>query len=229
MNRGHGRLLLCACLTLLIGCGARTSTLEDELGGQDAGGASGHAGSSSGFGGTQPTPAGGAPFGGPPMAGFGGSLPIPGGGAPSAGAPAGGTGGAAGAAPHGGAPSAGAPSGGAQTAGAPAGGFAGFGAIGGDAGTGGIGELCSVLGGSTCAECQCKTCAPAIEACFSDLGCTFIFACAQQTGCNGISCYSPKTCQPVIDQFGGLGGSSMKRVFSLLTCAVSSQANCGCN
>ncbi|MES1174601.1 MAG: hypothetical protein ABUL62_09735 [Myxococcales bacterium] len=236
MNRGHGRLLLCACLTLLIGCGARTSTLEDELGGQNAGGAAGDPGYS-GSGGVHLTPGGGAPSGGAPTAGFGfgGSLPIPAGGAPAAGAPFGGapaggfgTGGAAGA-PHGGAPFAGAPAGGAPFAGAPAGGFAGFGAIGGDAGTGGIGELCSVLGGSTCAECQCKTCAPAIEGCFSDLGCTFIFACAQQTGCNGISCYSPTTCQPVIDQFGGLGGASMKRVFSLLTCAVTAQTSCGCN
>jgi hypothetical protein len=216
MNRGNGRLAFYACLTFLIGCGARTSTLEEELGGQDAGGSSGTAGSSAGFGGVHPTPHGGAssgapPFAGaPPSAGFGsgGSPPIPAGGAASAGSPAGGfgTGGVAGS----------------------FGGFAGFGAIGGDAGTGGIGEVCSVLGG-TCAECQCKTCAPAIEACFSELGCTFILACAQQTGCTGFSCYSPTTCKPVIDQFGGLGGVSIKKVFSLLSCAASSQASCGCN
>jgi len=213
MNRGHGRLLLCACFALLMGCGARTSTLEDELGGQDSGGASGDAGSSSGFGGVHSTPGGGAPSGGAPTAGFGfgGSHPIPVGGAPSAGFGPGG-----------------APAGGAPSAGAPSGGFAGFGAIGGDAGTGGIGEVCSVLGGGSCAECQCKSCAPAIEGCFSDLGCLSIFICAQQTGCNGISCYSPGTCKTVIDQSGGLTGPSMKKVFSLLSCAASSQATCGC-
>jgi len=217
MNRGHGRLVLCACLTLLIGCGARTSTLEDELGGQSAGGASGNAGTDPGLGGRHPTPEGGAPFGGAPF-----------GGAPFGGAPFGGfgAGGSHAGAPHGGAPAAGAPTGG---VGGGFGGFAGFGAIGGDAGTGGVEQLCTVLGGSTCAECQCLTCAPAIENCFSDIGCASIFICAQQTGCSLASCYSPGTCKAVIDTFGGLGGSAVQKVFSLATCAVSAQANCGCN
>lgn len=210
-NRGHGRLVFCACLTLLVGCGARTSTFDDEFGGENAGGAAG-------FGGSHPIPAGGAPFGGAPSAGapFGG---FGGGHAGAAGAPGAGAAGAPGAG------AAGAP--GAGAGGAPLGGFAGFGAIGGDAGTGGIGQLCGVLGGSTCAQCQCQTCAPAIEGCFSDTGCALIFLCAQQAGCNGLSCYSP-TCQPVIDQYGGLAGASIRKVFSLLTCAASSQASCGC-
>jgi hypothetical protein len=212
--------VFCAGLTLLIGCGARTSTLEDEFGGDNAGGAAGAKGGSPGFGGTHPTPGGGAPFAGAPPIGFAGAPTV--GGAPFGGAPqTAGAGGSHAGAPFGGAPSAG-------TGGAPFGGFAGFGAIGGDAGTGGISQLCGVLGGSTCAECQCQTCAPAIEGCFTDPGCTLIFLCAQQTGCTAVSCYSPTTCQPVIDQYGGLGGSAIKKVFSLLTCAVSSQATCGC-
>jgi hypothetical protein len=236
MTRGSGRFVLCACLTLLPGCGARTSTLEDELGGQNQGGASGGTpiGGSNGRGGSNPTAgAGGASFAGGSFAGAGGVS--------FAGAPFGGAGGVhfAGA-PSAGAPAAGAPSagaggvsfagsGGISVAGAP---FGGFGAVAGapTAGAGGsIGELCSVLGSSTCEQCVCKSCAPAIEGCFSDLGCAFIFACAQQTGCQNLGCYSPSTCEPVIDQFGGLGGSSMKKVLSLLTCSASSQNSCGCN
>ncbi|MET0791365.1 MAG: hypothetical protein ABW061_07570 [Polyangiaceae bacterium] len=205
---------------MLVGCGARTSTLEDEYGGQDAGGDAGLSGggSDAGHGGAQPVA--GAPSGGTSTAGVAG-FPI-GGSAPVGGAPP--VAGAAGA--FGGAPTAGATAGGAAGV---AGGFAGFGAIGGEAGTGGaIGQLCAVLGSGSCAQCQCNSCAPSIESCFSDVGCAFIFACAQQTGCTGISCYSSATCQPVIDQFGGLGGASIRKVFSLLTCAVSSQSSCGC-
>jgi hypothetical protein len=229
MNRGNGRLVVCASLALLIGCGARTSTLEEELGGQNAGGAAGGAGLSSGNGGAPPTPGGGPSTGGVSAAGApatggagtGGSYPFPGGGAPAAGAPVGGSGGIS---------FAGAPAGGfGGSFGGFGGSFAGFGAIGGEAGTGGVAELCSVLGNSSCAECQCKTCAPAIDACFADIGCALIFLCAQQTGCNGISCYSPTTCQSVIDQSGGLAGKSLARVFALAACSLSSQSSCGCN
>ncbi len=193
MNRGHSRFVVCACLTLLLGCGARTSTLEDELGGDNSGGAAGSApagGTSQG--GSPPTPTAGAPNGGVPNAG-----------APNAGAGNVSFGGV-GAAPAAGAPNAG----------------------GGEGGT--VGELCSVLGGNTCAACECTSCAPSLQACFGDFGCAGIFICAQQTGCTGLGCYSPATCQSVIDQAGGIGSASLKKVFSLLTCAASAQSMCGC-
>ena len=207
MNRGHGRFVVCACLTLLLGCGARTSTLEDELGGDNAGGAAGSvpaAGANQGGanqGGAHPTPTAGAPNGGFASAGLGN------GGAGAAGAGVGGS-----------TPTAGAPAGGAGAAGASG--------VGGEAGN--IGELCSVLGGNSCAACACKSCAPSIQACFSDLGCTGIFICAQQSGCSGLNCYSPSTCQTVIDQAGGLGGASLSKVFALLTCSGTAQSTCGC-
>src|SRR5450432_2763649 len=116
MNRGYGRLLLCVCLTVLMGCGARTSLLEDDFDGESAGGIAGLNGGS-----------------GPGLAG---SPPIPVAGAPTAGAPSGGSGAGgghtAGAPPVGGAPSAGAPAGGAGGSFGGFAGFAGFGAIGGD-------------------------------------------------------------------------------------------------
>lgn len=201
MNRGRGRFVVCACLSLLLGCGARTSTLEDEFGGSNSGGAAGSApAAGSGQGGSHPTPTAGAPNGGVPSAG-----------APNGGAGAAGSGNAS-FGGIGGAPVAGAPNGG--------------GGVGGEAGN--IGEICSVLGTNTCAACECKSCAPSLQACFSDLGCTGIFICAQQTGCSGLSCYSPSTCQAVIDQAGGIGSASLMKVFSLLTCSASSQSTCGC-
>ena len=200
MNRGPSRFVVCACLTLLLGCGARTSTLEEEFGGANAGGSAGSA--LAGSSGSGRTPTAGAPNGGAPTAG------APNGGAPNADAGFGGSGAV----------------GGVAVAGAPNGGSAG--SFAGQPGT--IGELCTVLGSNSCAACECTSCAPSLQACFSDLGCAEIFICAQQTGCTGITCYSPSTCQSVIDQAGGLGGASLKEVFSLLTCSASAQSSCGC-
>jgi len=94
--------------------------------------------------------------------------------------------------------------------------------------TAGIVEACQVLASNACDQCLCTTCASPVIECFSNFGCALILACAQQSGCTGLDCYSASTCRPVIDQFGGLKGKAMSDVLALLNCSVSSQAACSC-
>src|SRR6478735_5261269 len=219
-------LLFGGCLMLFFGCGGRTEYFSDpdEAGGQfpSAGGAPAsagapHAGGAPNVAGAPPFTAGVPGFGGAPS--FGGVTSVAG--APHfAGAPS-----VAGAPHMGGAPGiAGAPNvGGAGVGGVSTGGAAGSGA------TSGIVEACQVIAGNSCQQCLCSTCSSQIVECFSNFGCALILACAQQTGCSGVACYNAQTCRPVIDQFGGLTGSSMKDVLSLLSCSLSSQNSCSCN
>jgi hypothetical protein len=256
MIRGSAGFLLGACVFWALGCGARTSTLEgeSELAGQDPGGAAGAptGGSPSGGAGIGGAPVGGAGFGGSPsggagiggspsggggyggslggspfagagfggaLAGFGGSLggaPVGGAGGFGAGAGVGGFGGLAGSAGFG------------VAGGAGSGGFAGSAGFIGSGGAGVIVEACKGLAPSACQQCQCTTCSSQLVSCFSDVGCALILACAQRTGCQGFGCYSPATCQPTIDQFGGLAGSAVRKVFALATCSATSQMACGC-
>jgi len=225
------RFLVGGCLVVLFGCGARTDYFIDEegAGGLGAGGTPWTAGAPNAKGGSPstagaPNNAAGAPgIGGTPglVAGapsFGGRAMI------TAGAP--GVGGVpnltAGAPNFGGAPSKGGTSG---ISGAPNGkaGSPGAGA------SPGIIEACQVIAGNSCQQCLCTSCSSEIVDCFSNFGCALILACAQQSGCQGLSCYSAQTCRPVIDQFGGLTGKSMGAVLSLLSCSVGSQNNCSCN
>jgi hypothetical protein len=207
------RFLLGGCLMVMFGCGARTDyfTDMDGTGGppQGVAGAPGVAAGAPNAGGA--TPLAGAPgFGaGPNTAG----APSFGGASPFAGSP-----GVAGAIPFAGAPG----FGGVPNAGG-AGGEAGSGA------TSGVVEACQVIAGNSCEQCLCTACSPEIVQCFSNLGCAVILACAQQTNCRGVACYSPKNCRAVIDQFGGLGGRAMRDLLSLLTCSVGSQNSCNCN
>ena len=99
---------------------------------------------------------------------------------------------------------------------------------GGSGGSSVIEETCKALTTNSCQQCLCSTCSSQIVQCISNFGCALIFACAQQTGCQGLSCYSPMACKSVIDQYGGLTGAAMKDVLSLLTCATTSQNSC-CN
>ena len=205
MDRGFARLVVAAVFASLIGCGARTDPFDDA--GSSAGGASagrGQGGASAGAAGSHRAgaPGAGAPQGGAPQAGA----------APVAGAP------------QGGAPQGGAPQGGA----APVAG-AGFGGITGVAGGGPIVDACVALAPSTCGKCLCQSCSSEVVACFSDLGCALIFACVEQTGCQGLGCYAAGTCRGVIDNAGGLTGRSVNNVFSILSCAVTSQSACLCN
>ena len=222
------RFLVGGCFVVLFGCGARTEYFVDEegAGGQGVGGTTATAGAPNAKGGTPstagvPNTAAGAPgIGGAPniSAGapsFGGRTMITAG-APGVGGVPNVTAGAPGVAGKGGSPSfAGAPNGRAGSPGAGA--------------SPGIIEACQVIAGDSCQQCLCTTCSSEIVDCFSNFGCVLILACAQQSGCQGIACYSPQTCRPVIDQFGGLTGKSMGAVLSLVSCSVGSQNNCSCN
>ena len=101
--------------------------------------------------------------------------------------------------------------------------------VAGSGATSGIIEACQVIASDSCQQCLCKSCASPVVECFSNLGCALIIACTQQTGCNGLNCYTPQTCRSVIDQFGGLTGKAMSNVLSLLQCSVGSQNSCNCN
>lgn len=211
------RSLIAVGYVLLIGCGARTESFDEE-----AGGSTSVAGTAPGAG-TSGVPGAGSPNGGGPLVAGAGGASFGGTGAqPAGGFSNGGSFPVAGSFPLGGASGFGAFGGL---------GFGGAGAEGGasQAGSGGLAEVCGALGASTCEQCVCNQCAGPITGCFSNLGCTLIFACAQQTGCNGLNCYLPNTCRPVIDQFDGLTGASMQHLLSLSICASGATNTCGCN
>ncbi len=232
LERTMNRFLVGGCLTVLLGCGARTESFTDLDGAggqlQGAGGAGITAGAPQVAGAPNiagaPHVAGAPGFGGTPNLSAGapgvGGAPNASGGAPGVGGRANVTAGAPG---HGGTPNlaAGAPG----IAGAPnaKGGSPGSGA------TSGIIEACQVIAGNSCQQCLCKTCSSPIVDCFSNFGCALILACAQQSGCQGLACYSAQSCRPVIDRFGGLTGAAMNDVLSLLTCSNASQDTCSCN
>jgi len=205
-----------------VGCGARTDTLQFDDGVTGVGGVSGggHAGSGpsggSNVGGTRPFGGYGGTstfggYGGQPFGGYGGTITFGGYG----GQPFGGYGGTITFGGYGGSVSAG---------------FGGVGAIGGQAGIGGTGggqQLCTSVAQNQCQRCLCNGCYDALTQCVTDIGCALILACVEQSGCSGINCYQPGTCQPIIDKFGGIGGPSLKQVFGIAACASSS--GCGCN
>jgi hypothetical protein len=218
-SRGKAFIFTVACFGAAIGCGGRTDTLFDDgsgFGGFNAAGR-GQGGSSSVAGNAGH---GGFGIGGSAIAGalgLGGATPT--GGGHSGGAAAGGV-------SFGGFGNVG------NFAGSLA--FGGSGAIGGigeagAGGTGGIVELCVAAAPTACDKCLCQGCGSELTACFSDIGCTLIFACVQQKQCQGFNCYQNSTCRGVIDQFGGLTGPSVSEVFSLASCSVTARASCGCN
>jgi hypothetical protein len=230
------RLLVGGCLLVLFGCGGRTDYFGDEDGPFEPGAGGAHAiaggpnakGGSPSWAGAPNFDAGAPGIGGAPSVSVGGRANITAG-APGVGGRANSTAGAGGGLIAAGAPGFG---------GAPnsKGGTSGFsGAPNGKAGSPGAGaspgviQACQVIAGNSCQQCLCTTCSSQIVDCLSNFGCALILACAQQSGCQGLACYSAQTCRPVIDQFGGLSGKSMGSVLSLLTCSVASQNNCSCN
>ena len=228
------RLLFGGCLVVFFGCGARTEYFDEPEGDGGARPSTGGRSASAGAGPAAGTSSlAGAHSGG--AVGISGAPSVTGGasvgGAVSvAGAPSiGGAWGRGGATSVAGAPSKGGASGVAGST--SVGGAIGIGGAGlaGSGATSGVVEACQVIAGNACQQCLCSTCSSQLLECFSNLGCALILACAQQTGCQGVSCYSASACKPTIDQFGGLGGKSMKGVLSLLSCAGGSQNSCSCN
>jgi hypothetical protein len=106
-----------------------------------------------------------------------------------------------------------------------AGGFGGSGATGGVAGAGGVGECVDRMP-TECGKCLCESCFSQLGACIADWGCPAILECVQRTGCTGLGCYSPSTCQTVIDRFGGPIGTSTQLALGLMICAVTRGCPC---
>jgi hypothetical protein len=80
---------------------------------------------------------------------------------------------------------------------------------------------------SDCEMCACKACFDSIAPCFQDVGCPAILQCANLTGCTGIDCYNANTCQGVIDQYGGITGSSVLVAQPLFQCLRNAGCPCG--
>ncbi|HEY6723913.1 MAG TPA: hypothetical protein VI197_07770 [Polyangiaceae bacterium] len=95
----------------------------------------------------------------------------------------------------------------------------------GEGGAGGVAE-CIAQSKTDCEACLCGDCFQAYGDCVGDFGCPRILECMDSTGCTGIDCYAPDTCQQVIDRFGGPMGASIGYVTGLVECAVA--ADCPC-
>lgn len=95
----------------------------------------------------------------------------------------------------------------------------------GEGGSGGVAE-CIAQSRTKCEACLCGDCFHAYGDCVGDFGCPRILECIDATGCTGIDCYAPDTCQSVIDRFGGLMGASVAYVTELVECAA--DAGCPC-
>jgi hypothetical protein len=110
-----------------------------------------------------------------------------------------------------------------------AGGVAGMGGVagtGGDGGSGGV-RQCIAQARDDCEVCLCRGCFDELGACIADFGCPIILSCVERTGCTGLGCYQPATCQGVIDAFGGLTGRSMTLVLELGVCGALRSCDCG--
>ncbi len=205
---GSVSLFLAFGVFMAAGCGGRTGALYDD--GVEPGDEAGNSFGNTGTGGSVGT------AGRPGRAGSrstGGAGPIPTGGAPAYGG-AYGTAGVY-------------PGGAYNTAGAYTGGYGGysFGGVNGFGGafvTGGFGGIPPI----DCQTCIFQSCGDALSACFQDFGCLSIFACLQATGCEAFQCYDPKTCGPVVDQWGGPGGPSMSLLLNSVSCAITSGCPC---
>jgi hypothetical protein len=109
------------------------------------------------------------------------------------------------------------------------GGVGAFGGTGGVIGSGGSAgaDMCAAEANSVCEKCACTSCFGDITACFADSGCPAILSCANQTGCSGIDCLQPSTCETIIDQFGGISGSSVGLALPLFSCLQQAACPCG--
>lgn len=60
--------------------------------------------------------------------------------------------------------------------------------------------------GDECGECACMNCLEPLQACQADEGCSEIWECVEDVGCDGIDCFVP--CGSVYDLYGGPFGIS---------------------
>ena len=96
-------------------------------------------------------------------------------------------------------------------------------------GSGGVvrDEQCKAYARSDCEACACTTCYDSLTQCFQDAGCPAILQCANQTGCSGVDCLQPSTCQSVIEQNGGVGSNSVSLAITLFGCVQGGSCPCG--
>jgi hypothetical protein len=92
-------------------------------------------------------------------------------------------------------------------------------------GSGGSGGVMTGGGGaggvsSTCDACLMSMCMTEYNTCQATTGCEEIVLCALMTGCTGIDCYMPGTCQAVIDMYGGIAGPATSAAIDLGNCAA---------
>ena len=102
-------------------------------------------------------------------------------------------------------------------------GASGSGASGGAGGagattTGAGGEECEPV--DACQECGAASCPDERANCCATPGCPTIIACAREHDCNGTDCYTPETCQAVIDENGGPLGDPVAAAAPLGECAA---------
>jgi hypothetical protein len=81
---------------------------------------------------------------------------------------------------------------------------------------------CMQRGACMCGVCLCQT-----HACEGDPGCLEILQCALKMNCSGPSCYTPTTCQPVIDRYG-LNSRSFQLALAVDQCATNARCPSGC-
>lgn len=77
-----------------------------------------------------------------------------------------------------------------------------------------------------CARCLCKTCSAELDKCAVYGGCNLIVGCMLKVACSGLDCYTPQTCQAVIDQNGGLSGPQYAVAQGLLACEQQNSCTC---
>jgi hypothetical protein len=80
--------------------------------------------------------------------------------------------------------------------------------------------------GTACQGCLCGACWAETGKCTYYAGCNLIADCMLKSGCSGAACYAPATCQAVIDQHGGPGGSERQVADSVATCATLNGCSC---
>jgi hypothetical protein len=66
--------------------------------------------------------------------------------------------------------------------------------------------------------CFCSRCLETFSTCGADDACRAILLCAAETGCTGIDCYNPATCQTVIDDAGGVTSDSGSLAVDFMNC-----------
>jgi hypothetical protein len=71
------------------------------------------------------------------------------------------------------------------------------------------------------AQCLCGSCMCQSNACENDPGCQQIWSCALKFNCHGKQCYSPQSCQPIMDKVG-TGSPSMSMYLNLESCRTGS-------